>query len=64
MQAKRKSFEVNIKKYANWYGDEYMVRKISSIDYVVKEIRCHGFCKTKHKTRSRKTPKGIEEQMK
>ena len=40
-----------------------MLRKISKIDFIVKKIRYHGFCRTEYQTRAGKTPKGKEEEM-
>ena len=56
VKTETKNFEVNIKTYANWLDDEEMLRKISSIDLIPKEIRYHGFCRTEYQTRTRKTP--------
>ena len=56
--------KVNIKKCVSWLDEEEMLRKISNIDFIAKEIRYHGFCKIEFQTRARKTPKGIEEEMK
>ena len=40
-----------------------MLRKISSINFIVKEIRYHEFCRTEYQTRARKTPKEVQEEM-
>ena len=63
VQAERKNFEVNFKKCANWLDDEEIVRKISNNDFIAKEIRYNGFCRTEYQTRARKSPKGKEEEM-
>ena len=57
------STEKKYQKYANWLNDEEMLRRISNTDFIVKEIRYHGFCRIEYQTRARKTPKGIEEEM-
>ena len=56
--------KVNVKKCVSWFDEEEMLRKISNIDFIVKEIRYHGFCRIEFQARARKTPKGIEEEMK
>ena len=64
VQGEKKNFEVNIKKYANWLDDEEIDgAKNTNTGFIVKEIKYHGFCRTKYQTRARKTPKGIEEKI-
>ena len=60
----KKNLKVNIKKCVSWLDEEEMLRKISNIDFIPKEIRYHGFCRIEFPARARKTPKGIEEEMK
>ena len=62
-QAETKNFEVNIKKYTNWLDDEEMLRKISNIDFIAKEIRYHRFCRTEYQARAKEKPKGKEQEM-
>ena len=48
-------------KYANCLNDEKFLQKLSNDDFIVKEIRCYGFCMTEYQTRAKKTPKGTRE---
>ena len=43
--------------------EKEMLWKIWNIDFIVKDIRYHGFCRTEYQIRARKTPKGKEEEM-
>ena len=41
--------------------DEEMLRKISKIEFIAKEIRYHRFCRTEYQARAKEKPKGKEE---
>ena len=43
-------FEEKTKKYATTLGDQALLSKLGSVDFVVKEIRHHGICRTKYQT--------------
>ena len=47
-----KDFEENIRKYATWKNDEYMLRNISNIDFVSKEVKYHSFCRIQYQRES------------
>ena len=62
-EVETKNIEVNIKKSFNLLDDEEMLRKKSNIDVLAKENRYHGFRRTEHQVKAKKTPKEIEEEM-
>ena len=41
-------FEGKIKNYAATLGDQALLSKLGSVDFVAKEIRYHGICRTKY----------------
>ena len=43
--------------------DEEMLRKISKIEFIAKEIRYHRFCRTEYQARAKEKPKGKEGEM-
>ena len=45
-----RDFEEKIKKYATTLGDQALLSKLGSIDFVTKEICYHGICRTKYQT--------------
>ena len=47
-----KSFELNIKEYATVLNDQEMLTKIRNIDFVSKEVKCHGLCRYRYQNRA------------
>ena len=45
-----RDFEEMIKKYATTLGDQTLLPKLGSIDFVANEIRYHGICRKKYQT--------------
>ena len=45
-----RDFEEKIKKYATTLWDQALLSKLGSLDFVPKEICCHGICRTKYQT--------------
>ena len=43
-------FEEKIKKYATILGDQALLSKLGSVDFVAKEVRYHGMRRTKYQT--------------
>ena len=43
-------FEEKIKKYVTTLGDQTLLSKLGSVDFVAKEVRYHGMCRTKYQT--------------
>ena len=41
-------FGEKIKKYATTLGDQALLSKLGSVDFVAKEIRYHDICRTKY----------------
>ena len=50
-------FEEKIKKYAATLGDQALLFKLGSIDFVAKEIHYYGICRTKHQTAAEQVSK-------
>ena len=50
-------FEKKIKKYATTLGDQELLSKLGSIDFVAKEIRYHRICRTKYQTAAEQVSK-------
>ena len=50
-------FEEKIKKYAATIGDQALLSKLGSIDFVTKEICYHEICRTKHQTAAEQVSK-------
>ena len=44
------NFEGKIKNYAATLGDQALLSKLGSVNFVAKEIRYHGICRTKYQT--------------
>ena len=47
-----KEFEKNIKKYTEWKNDENMLRAITSVDFVAKEVKYHSSCRITYQRES------------
>ena len=52
------NFEENIKKYAEWLNDQNMLARITSINFVAKEVRYHAFCRKKYQSDAEATEEG------
>ena len=50
-------FEEKIEKYATTLGDQASLSKLGSVDFVAKEIRYHGICRTKYQTAAEQVSK-------
>ena len=50
VSVKTGDLEEKIKKYATTLRDQALLSKLGSVDFVAKEIRCHGICRTKYQT--------------
>ena len=50
-------FEEKIKKYATALRDQALLPKLGSVNFVAKEIRCHGICRTKYQTAAEQVSK-------
>ena len=57
VSVKTGDFEEKIKKYATTLGDQALLSKLGSIDFVAKEIRYHGICRTKYQTAAEQVSK-------
>ena len=50
-------FEEKIKKYEITLGDQALLSKLGSVDFVAKDIRYHGICRTKYQTAAEQVSK-------
>ena len=58
VNAQTKDTENSVKKYATWLNDEDMLRKISGVDFVAKEIVYHAVCRKDYQATAEATPMG------
>ena len=58
VQAETKDIENNIKRYSMWLNDEDMLREISDIDFVAKEVVYHSACRKEYQSKAGDTPIG------
>ena len=45
-----RDFEEKIKKYVTTLGDQALLSKSGSVDFVAKAVRYHGMCRMKYQT--------------
>ena len=55
VEAQTNEIENSIKKYAGWLKDDGMLRKISGVDFVAKEIVYHAVCRKGYQARAEAT---------
>ena len=58
VNAQTKDIENSVKKYATWLNDEDMLRKVSGVDFVAKEIVYHAVCRKDYQATAEATPMG------
>ena len=48
----------NIRKYAQWLGDEQMLTKIQDADFIANEVQYHRLCRLRYQKKASSTPAG------
>ena len=54
------AFEEKIKRYATTLGDQALLPHLGSFDFVAKEMRYYGICRTKYETAAEQVSKASQ----